>query len=100
MPATLEKPRAHHMSVKLEDSERDRLKSLAVAKKRTPHYLMKEAIQAYLEKEELEQRFIAAAKESLAHYKETGLHVSHDEFSQWVDDLQSSPKATPPACHV
>ena len=100
MPVAFEKQRAHQMSVKLDDSERDRLKSLAVSKKRAPHYLMKGAIQAYLEKEELEQCFIAAAKESLANYKQTSLHVSHEEFSQWVDDLQINPKANSPVCHV
>jgi predicted transcriptional regulator len=41
MPATLEKPRAVNVTVKLDDSERSSLKSLALAKQRTPHFLIK-----------------------------------------------------------
>jgi predicted transcriptional regulator len=95
MPAILEKPRASNMTVK-----RERLKSLAIAKKRTPHYLMKEAIQTYLEKEEVEQRVIATAQASLKHYKETGLHITHEELSAWVEALHHNPKAEFPVCHT
>jgi len=41
--------------------------------KRTPHYLMKEAILEYVKKEEARQNFIKAAKTAFEHYKETGL---------------------------
>jgi predicted transcriptional regulator len=61
---TEKKPRAYNMTIKLAASDRDRLRSCAVAKKRTPHYLMKEAITAYLEREEVEQRFMEAAREA------------------------------------
>ena len=47
-----------------EHSERQRLKSLAAAKQRTPHFLMKEAIQRYIEDEEAEQAAIQAAAAS------------------------------------
>ena len=95
-----EKPRAYNMTVKLEDSERDRLKSLAVAKKRTPHYLMKEAISTYLEREEVEQRFMEAARDAKKHYQDTGLHITHEEFSSWVDSLSNNPNTKAPVCHI
>lgn len=99
MSITLESPRAFSMTVKLEVSERDRLKSLAVARKRTPHYLMKEAIQTYLEKAESEELFIQAALRSRQHLKETGLHVTQNEFSAWVKAIQQNPKTPMPTCH-
>lgn len=99
MSTTLESPRAFSMTVKLEVSERDRLKSLAVARKRTPHYLMKEAIQTYLEKAESEELFIQAALRSRQHLKETGLHVTQNEFSAWVKAIQQNPKTPMPTCH-
>ena len=43
MPNTLDKPRTATMTLKLDTSHRDRLRSLAVARKRSSHYLMKEA---------------------------------------------------------
>ena len=62
--------------------------------------LMKEAILKYVKKEEARQNFIAAAESSFEHYKETGLHITLDEFSTWVDQIQESPDAPVPACHA
>ena len=61
---------------------------------------MKEAILKYVKKEEARQNFIAAAESSFEHYKETGLHITLDEFSTWVDQIQESPDAPVPACHA
>ena len=97
---TAEKPRTGSVTIKLDDADRDRIASLATAKKRTPHYLMKEAILEYVKKEEARQNFIAAAESSFEHYKETGLHITLDEFSHWVDEVQEIPEAPAPACHT
>jgi len=98
--AAIRKPRTGSVTIKLDDADRDRIASLASAKKRTPHYLMKEAILAYVQAEETRQNFIAAAESSFEHYKETGLHITLDEFSQWVDTVQETPEAPVPACHM
>ena len=99
--SALDKPRpAATVSLKLDSVERDRIAALARIKRRTPHYLMKEAILAYVRQEEARQNFIAAAEASFAHYKETGLHVSADEFSAWVDAVQTYPAAVMPKCHT
>jgi predicted transcriptional regulator len=96
-----EKPRSPGtVTVKLDPADRDRIAALATMKKRTPHYLMKEAILDYVKKEEARQNFIQAAEASFEHYKETGLHISLDEFSAWVDDVQQNPDASIPACHT
>ena len=97
---TRTKPQLANLSIKLEISDRDRIRSIATYKKRTPHFIMKEAMQRYLAEEEAEQRFIAAAAESRSHYQQTGLHITHAEFSSWVEQLQTNPKATLPVCHV
>lgn len=102
MKATaIEKPRSPGtVTVKLDPSDRDRIASLATLKKRTPHYLMKEAILEYVQREEARQNFIKAAEASFEHYKETGLHITLDEFSAWVDDVQNNPDAPITACHT
>lgn len=97
---TVEKPRTGSVTIKLDNADRDRIASLAATKKRTPHYLMKEAILDYVKKEEARQNFIAAAESSFEHYKETGLHITLDEFSHWVDEVQETPDAPLPACHT
>ena len=40
------------VSLKLDQADRDRLKSLADSRHRKPHFLMKEAIRQYLDREE------------------------------------------------
>ena len=95
-----DKPRAGSVTIKLNDANRDRIASLASVKKRTPHYLMKEAILDYLKREEARQNFITAAEASFMHYKETGLHISFDEFSTWVDQVQKDPGVPTPPCHA
>ena len=97
--AALEKSRTTNVTVKLENSARDRLKSLALAKKRTPHYIMREAIQKYLEEEESEQRFIKAAEKSWGDYEKTGQHITLEEARAWAKKLRKNPKAAIPACH-
>ena len=98
--STVQNPRTGSVTIKLDDADRKRIAALATAKKRTPHYLMKEAILEYVKKEEARQNFIAAAETSFEHYKETGLHITLDEFSQWVDKVQEAPEAPVPACHT
>jgi predicted transcriptional regulator len=100
MEALLERPRTGHLTVKLESGERRRLQDIARAKQRTPHYIMREAITKYIDEEEVQQRFLDVAKESREHYKATGLHITHDEFSNWVDALKTNIKAKPPVCHA
>ena len=100
MPTAPEKARAVNVTVKLEHSERQRLKSLAAAKQRTPHFLMKEAIQRYIEDEEAEQAAIQAAAASLAHYKKTGLHTTLDEVKGWAKAVREDRSAKIPACHT
>ena len=99
--SAIEKPRSPGtVTVKLDPSDRDRIASLATMKKRTPHYLMKEAILEYVQREEARQNFIKAAETSFEYYKETGLHITLDEFSSWVDDVQKNPYAPIIACHT
>ena len=61
---------------------------------------MKEALLDYVKKEEVRQNFIAAAESSFEHYKETGLHISLDEFNTWVEQVQLNPDEPVPACHT
>ena len=45
------------VSLKLELSEHDRLRHLAESKHRKPHFLMKEAIRQYMDREEARESF-------------------------------------------
>ena len=98
--SSAEKARTGSVTIKLDDADRARIASLASVKKRTPHYLMREAILDYVRKEEARQNFIAAAESSFGHYKESGQHITLAEFSTWVDQIQQDPGAPVPVCHT
>ncbi len=99
MPNTLDKPHAATVTLKLNTSYRDRLKSLAVTKKRSSHYLMKEAIERYLKAEEAQQAILKSVDDSVAHFEATGLHVTLDEFVAWTEAVKLDRQAQLPACH-
>lgn len=43
---------------------------------------------------------IESAKQSRLHYQETGLHITHEEFSAWVQTIQKTPETLLPMCHT
>ncbi len=100
MPNTLTKPRAATVTLKLDSSHRDRLKSLAATKKRTSHYLMKEAIERYLKVEEAQQAILQSVDDSIAHFEATGLHITHTEVKAWAKELKTNRNAKLPECHL
>ena len=73
------------MGVKLDEQTRDRLKTLGEARRRSPHWLMKEAIREYLEREEEAERRNLEADEAWADYRRTGQVVSNEAMTAWLD---------------
>ena len=47
-------------------------------------------------REVLRQECIAAHE----HFKQTGLHLTHEEVEGWLDRLVAGEDVEPPACHV
>ena len=75
--------------IKLDSSTQARLRRLAKARRRSTHWLMKDAIDRYLE---VEERFELEKAEDEARYRrflDTGAHFTHDEMSAWLNELAS-----------
>jgi predicted transcriptional regulator len=88
------------MTLKLDTSHRDRLKSLAAVKKRTAHYLMKEAIERYLKAEEAQLVALQSVDDAVAHFEATGLHITLNELKTWAKDVKVNRGAQLSACHA
>ena len=73
-----------NMAVKLEPDLKRRLQVLGDAKRRTPHWLMGEAIRLYVEREEAALRASAEARERLALYDATGAYVADEDVEAWL----------------
>ena len=72
------------MAVKLPERDRERLKKLGKTKKRTVHWLAKEAISQYLDREEKAELF---RQETMARWKEycrTGKSVPNTAVMEWL----------------
>ncbi|ASK27434.1 addiction module toxin RelE [Neisseria chenwenguii] len=93
------KPQTVPVAVKLPLEIRDRLKAVAETQDRSVHWLMREAVNQFLEREEQKAALRAAADASWAHYQETGLHVTLEEANVWMDTIIEGREAGELKCH-
>ena len=86
-------------SLKLDAEIKDRLQWLATARDRKPHYLMREAIQQYVEREEKREQFRQGALAAWNDFQNSGLHLSADEADAWLAKLEAGDDVEVPECH-
>jgi predicted transcriptional regulator len=86
-------------SLKLDIEIKERLQRLASARRRSPHWVMREAIGEYVEREEKREQFKQDALAAWDDYRTTGLHVTADEADAWLAKLEAGKNAAPPKCH-
>ena len=86
-------------SLKLDLETKERVQRLASARRRSPHWVMREAIEQYVEREEKRERFRQDALAAWNHYQTTGLHATAKEADAWLAKLEAGRKAAPPKCH-
>jgi len=88
------------VAIKIEPDIKERLKRLADARQRTSHWLMREAIRQYLEREEKREAFRQDAITAWNEYQATGLHVTLEEADAWLAKLEADKDVAPPECHA
>ena len=92
-------PKPSTTSLKLDIKIKKRVQLLASARRRSPHWLMREAIEEYVEREEKRERFRQDALAAWTHYQTTGLHATAEEADAWLTKLEAGKDAAPPKCH-
>ena len=90
---------AKPMSIKLDSDTQTRIKLLAAARDRSPHWMMREAITQYVEREERKEAFRRDTLDAWQEFQETGLHVSLEEADQWLASWGTETEGGVPACH-
>ena len=88
------------VAIKIDSDTKERVKRLADARKRTPHWLMREAISQYVEREEKRESFRQDAIKAWDEYRATGLHVTSKEADAWLEKVAAGRDIDPPECHV
>ena len=86
-------------SVKLDSKTKERVQRLASARRRSPHWVMREAIEQYVEREEKRERLRQDALAAWAHYQTTGLQATAEEADAWLARLETGKDTPPPKCH-
>ena len=86
-------------SLKIDDALKSRVQHLAAHRRRSAHWIMLEAIQQYVEREEARESFTQEALASWAAYKETGRHLSGQEVRIWLNTWGTADESAVPECH-
>lgn len=89
----------HPVAVKLDPDIRARIKQLAKVRDRSAHWMMREAILQYVEREEKRESFRRDGMRAWAEYQETGLHLNESEADAWLARLEAGQDEDPPECH-
>lgn len=88
------------VAIKIDEDTKARIKRLADARHRTSHWLMREAISQYVEREEKREAFRQDTLKAWEDYRTTGLHVTAAEADNWLAQLEQGHDVEPPECHA
>jgi predicted transcriptional regulator len=86
-------------SLKLDADLKERVQRLASARKRSAHWIMREAVEEYVGREEKREHLKQDALAAWARYQQTGLHVTGEEADEWLAKLEKGEEAEAPECH-
>ena len=86
-------------SVKLDDELKDRIQHLAESRRRSAHWIMREAIAQYVEREEKREAYLRDAQNAWDDFQRTGLHITEEEADEWLAKLAAGNDVEPPECH-
>ena len=86
-------------SIKLDDKLKLRIQHLADSRKRSAHWIMREAIKDYVEREEAKENFKQEALASWKAYQENRQHLTHQEIDDWLDGWGTKKESDIPKCH-
>jgi len=96
MTATAVRP----VAIKIDENIKARVKRLADARQRSAHWLMREAITQYVEREERRESFRQETLKAWEAFRLNGLHATGAEADGWMSQLEQGKDVEPPECHV
>jgi len=86
-------------SIKLDDDMKRRVQHLAEARKRTSHWIMREAISQYVEREEKREALRLDNLKAWEEFQETGLRATAEAVDQWLANWGTENEQPAPECH-
>ena len=86
-------------SIKIDEGLKIRIQNLANLRNRSPHWIMREAINEYVNREEAKENFKQEALAAWKTYKETGKHLTGQEARDWLTSWGTDQEKEIPDCH-
>jgi predicted transcriptional regulator len=93
-------PTTSTTSLKLDSELKQRVQQLASARRRSAHWIMREAVEQYVSREEKREQFRQDALTAWNEYQATGLHATAEEADAWLAKLEAGEHAEAPECHA
>jgi predicted transcriptional regulator len=87
-------------SLKLDLELKERVQRLAQVRRRSAHWIMREAVEQYVRREEKREQLRHDALAAWAEYQATGLHATVEEADAWLAKLEAGEDAEAPECHL
>jgi predicted transcriptional regulator len=85
-------------SIKLDEELKARVQQLAETRRRTSHWIMREAIAEYVIREETRDAFRQDTLKAWEEFQTTGLHATADEVDKWLSSWGTENELPPPVC--
>ncbi|QWW70062.1 CopG family ribbon-helix-helix protein [Rhizobium sp. WYJ-E13] len=86
-------------SLKLDDELKGRVQHLAELRRRSSHWIMREAIAQYVAREEKREALRQQTLDAWDEFQATGLHVTGDEVETWLSTWGTDDELPAPECH-
>ena len=86
-------------SLKLDVETKARVQRLAEKHRRSAHWLLREAVAQFLDREEAREQMQVDARAAWDDYQATGRHVTAEEADRWLARLEAGEDVAPPECH-
>jgi len=83
------------VAIRLSEETQDRLKALGERRDRSPHYLMKEAVEKYLSEEEALETELELMQKRWERFELTGETIAHENLKSWAEGLRTTSEQNP-----
>lgn len=86
-------------SLKLDDELKGRVQHLAELRRRSSHWIMREAIAQYVEREEKREALRQETLDAWDEFQATRLHLTGEEVEKWLSTWGTDDELPTPECH-
>lgn len=87
-------------SIKLDAELKGRVQHLAEARRRSSHWIMREAIAQYVDREEKREMLRQDTLKAWEEFQATGLHATAEEVDTWLASWGTESELPAPPCHT